>query len=253
MKSIQNKTIFFWGSKWLGKKCLTYLVKRLTNYSDANVIGICVSTTDSEYSKKIREIADSKIISVFTEKEDINIKADLGICIGYPHRISEEAIKNFKNGIINLHFAPLPYYRGSKTLSHAILNDEKKYGLTFHYIDKSLDTGPIIDVKWYPLVKDKSAKQIRIELEKLAYLFFREYLDRMIIDVLPSTPQDEIIKRERITPRFYTRSSIESLYRVSLEESFESIYQKVRALQVDDAQLPFFEKDGNKIYLSLGK
>lgn len=255
-KSI-NKRIFYWGSKPLGYKCFKYLLDVINKeYNDIEIIGVCISEKDIKKDgvkgQNISEIAKKNKIAVFTEREQLALKGDLGICVGYPHKISLETIRKYKNGIINLHFAPLPYYRGSKTLSHAILNGEKKYGLSLHYIDESLDTGPIIMVKWCKLPADKTAEEITRGLEKLAFDLFRSYLHRMLSERLSSIPQEVVIKQKNIKPTFCTRGSIDKLYRISLNWSFEKICRTVRALSLDK-KIPYIEKDGEKIFLVYDK
>lgn len=65
----------------------------------------------------------------------------------------------FKNDIINLpplktinvHCGKLPFYRGRNILNWALINDEKEFGITVHYIDEGIDTGDIILQKLYPI------------------------------------------------------------------------------------------------------
>lgn len=253
-----NKRIFYWGSKPLGYKCFKYLLEIINSqYSGAKIIGVCISEKDIKKDgikgQNISKIAEKYKIPIFTEHDSILLKGDLGICVGYPHKIPLETINKYKNGIINLHFAPLPYYRGSKTLSHAILNGEKKYGLSFHYIDEHLDTGSLIAVKWYKLPEDKTAEEIIKELEILAFDFFKNYSHRMVSDKLPSISQDVIIKREKIKPKSYTRNSLDNLYKISLDWSFEKIYRTIRALSLDKSTLPYIEVGRKRIYLSINK
>lgn len=253
-----NKRLFYWGSKPLGLECFKFLIHVIrTDYPTVKIIGVCISEKDikKDGPKKqdIRKIAKRNDIRIFTENDSILIKGDLGICIGYPHKIPKETISRFKSGIINLHFAPLPYYRGSKTLNHAILNDERKYGVSFHYIDESLDTGPIIDVEWYTLPDDRTAGEITAELEKVAFTFFKSYIHKMLKTILPAVSQEDIIKNKKIVPKFYKRDSLYLLYKVSLNWPFEKIYRTVRALSEDNKKTPYLEKNGKRIYLSTRK
>ncbi len=65
----------------------------------------------------------------------------------------------FKNEIINLprlktincHAGKLPFYRGRNILNWALINDEKEFGITVHYMDEGIDTGDIILQKTYPI------------------------------------------------------------------------------------------------------
>lgn len=45
---------------------------------------------------------------------------------------------------INCHAGKLPYYRGRNILNWALINDEKSFGITVHYVDEGIDTGDII-------------------------------------------------------------------------------------------------------------
>lgn len=52
---------------------------------------------------------------------------------------------------INCHAGKLPLYRGRNILNWAIINDEKEFGITVHYVDEGVDTGDIVLQKTYPI------------------------------------------------------------------------------------------------------
>lgn len=52
---------------------------------------------------------------------------------------------------INCHAGALPFYRGRNILNWALINDEKSFGITVHYIDEGIDTGDIILQKFYQI------------------------------------------------------------------------------------------------------
>ena len=60
-------------------------------------------------------------------------------------------VDKFKNKIINCHAGNLPFYRGRNVLNWVLINGEKYFGITVHYIDKNIDTGDIIVQKKYPI------------------------------------------------------------------------------------------------------
>lgn len=53
--------------------------------------------------------------------------------------------------VINCHAGKLPYYRGRNILNWALINDEKEFGITVHYVDDGVDTGDIILQRTYPI------------------------------------------------------------------------------------------------------
>lgn len=55
---------------------------------------------------------------------------------------------------INCHAGKLPYYRGRNILNWALINDEKEFGITVHYVDEGIDTGDIILQNVYPITDE---------------------------------------------------------------------------------------------------
>ena len=55
---------------------------------------------------------------------------------------------------INCHAGKLPYYRGRNILNWVLINDEKEFGITVHYVDEGIDTGDIILQKSYPITDE---------------------------------------------------------------------------------------------------
>jgi len=58
---------------------------------------------------------------------------------------------NKKLGIVNVHYAPLPKYGGYWPEMWAIWNGETRFAVSMHYVEKGLDTGPIIDQYWFDI------------------------------------------------------------------------------------------------------
>lgn len=63
-------------------------------------------------------------------------------------------------GTINLHASLLPQYRGAAPINHAIMNGEKKTGLTTFYIDEKIDTGKIIMQHEMDIGDDETAGEL---------------------------------------------------------------------------------------------
>ena len=69
--------------------------------------------------------------------------ADLQIVVAF--RMLPEVVWSMpKYGTFNLHAALLPQYRGAAPMNWAIINGEKKTGVTTFFIDKDIDTGRIM-------------------------------------------------------------------------------------------------------------
>jgi len=74
----------------------------------------------------------------------VSLKSKIGLFTG-GGIISENIIKLFKDGIINLHVGNLPEYRGMDTIEATILEGNfNSATLTTHFMENKVDTGPIL-------------------------------------------------------------------------------------------------------------
>lgn len=71
-------------------------------------------------------------------------KADLAVVVAYGRILPESFLGAFPKGCINVHFSLLPKYRGAAPVNWAIVNGEKKTGITTMQMDSGLDTGDIL-------------------------------------------------------------------------------------------------------------
>lgn len=70
--------------------------------------------------------------------------ADLVVLAGYMRLVSPEFVRAFPGRVINLHPALLPAFPGTTSIEDALRHGVKVTGVTVHFVDEGLDTGPII-------------------------------------------------------------------------------------------------------------
>lgn len=89
--------------------------------------------------------------------------ADMFVVVAF--RMLPEAVWAMPpKGTINLHASLLPDYRGAAPINHAIINGEKKSGITTFFIEKEIDTGKIIDSSEVKLSDDMNAGMLHDRL-----------------------------------------------------------------------------------------
>jgi len=81
-------------------------------------------------------------------------KIELGVSLSYNQIFRRPIINAFPAGIINCHAGKLPFYRGRNILNWAIINGEREFGITAHYVDEGIDTGDIILQRTYPIAPE---------------------------------------------------------------------------------------------------
>lgn len=93
---------------------------------------------------------------------------------------------------INCHAGKLPYYRGRNILNWALINDEREFGVTVHYLDEGIDTGDIILQRCYP-ISDQDCYSTLLEkaYQGCADCLY-EAVNRINLGVSSRTPQSTI-------------------------------------------------------------
>lgn len=95
----------------------------------------------------------------FIEKIKLYV-CDLFVSMSFNQIFKTEIINLAKYKTINCHAGKLPFYRGRNILNWALINDEKEFGITVHYVDEGIDTGDIILQRGYPITDEDSYKTL---------------------------------------------------------------------------------------------
>lgn len=108
---------------------------------------------------KSREEFDKEIIKILKEKN-----VDLVLLIGYMRILSSEFVNAYRNKIMNVHPSLLPAFGGGmdKGVHQAILDyGVKVTGCTIHFVDESIDAGPIIVQKVVEIAEDETVGSLK--------------------------------------------------------------------------------------------
>ena len=101
-------------------------------------------------------------------------------------------IATARTAAVNLHYAPLPRYRGVSPIAWALINGETQHGVTLHLIDEGIDSGPIIDVQTVPIHPDDTGRTLYDRCATAGVAQFGAWWPRLRDrDIIKATPQDE--------------------------------------------------------------
>ncbi|GFI17950.1 methionyl-tRNA formyltransferase [Lachnospiraceae bacterium] len=231
-----DKEVALRGVKYLKEKGVDILCCLISKIKDNNSLF-------SQYCK------DNKIEIYNTEtKKEIIRKysddsIDLLISFTYPLKLEEEIICKAKCPI-NFHPAPLPEYRGCGTPCQGILNGEKEWGVTCHYLDKNLDTGNIIAIKKFEIEENKH--YTGMDLSKYSW----EVCYKLLCDIVDKyTAGIELEASSQSGGNYYSKKYLEQLKEIKVDDSAELILKKVRALWYPPFEGAYILLDGKKFYL----
>ncbi|NIA01902.1 MAG: phosphoribosylglycinamide formyltransferase [Nitrospirae bacterium] len=136
--------------------------------------GIWVKTAN-----RTREEFDQKVAELLEKYE-----VDLIVLIGYMRILTSEFIEKFRNKIINVHPALIPKYAGKdffgQSVHEAVLaSGDKETGMTIHYLDEGVDTGPIILQKTCPVYVEDTVEDLKDRVQALEKKWYPEVIRQL--------------------------------------------------------------------------
>jgi methionyl-tRNA formyltransferase len=118
------------------------------------------------------------------------LKADVGVAVSYGRIIPEDLFHALTYGCFNIHFSLLPRYRGAAPVQWALTNGDAETGVTAFWMEKTLDTGPIILQKAVPIEPLDTADTLFDKLIPLGIDVMRESLQKIRSGDCTGKPQE---------------------------------------------------------------
>lgn len=97
-----------------------------------------------------------------------NYSAELIVLAGYMKLFQPPFVRKYHNRIINIHPSLLPAFPGANAVADTLEYGVKLTGVTVHYVDEGVDTGPIIAQTSIPVYDndDEESLHKRIQIEE---------------------------------------------------------------------------------------
>ncbi len=119
-------------------------------------------------------------------------RCDLMASMSYDQFLGEAVRAMPEYGFINCHAGALPFYRGRSVLNWAIINGERRFGVTVHYVDGGIDTGDIILQNFAPIGPDEDYAEVVERAHRLCADSLYDAIDRIASGQVTPRPQAEI-------------------------------------------------------------
>jgi len=115
---------------------------------------------------KKREEFDQRLIQIIK-----GYNPDLIVLAGFMRILSEVFVDKYMGELINIHPSLLPKYPGLETHKKVIENGDTHHGVTVHYVDKTLDGGPICAQSKIK-VTTKNANNLEEQIHKIEHQIY---------------------------------------------------------------------------------
>ena len=135
-----------------------------------------------------REEHEREIISVLREH-----RVDLICLAGYMRLLSPCFIEAFRGRILNIHPSLLPAFPGLDAQRQALEHDVKVSGCTVHFVDETLDGGPIILQRTVPVIQGDTVETLSARILEQEHQLYPE----AVAIVLTADSTDKSVRDQR--------------------------------------------------------
>jgi len=126
------------------------------------------------------------------------LSVDLVVLAGYMQLLSTAFLARFPGRVINVHPALLPAFPGLGAIEQALAYGVTVFGVTVHFVDDGVDTGPVILQRAVDLPEVRSPEEVRERLRPLEHELLPESV-RLIaagaVALDPRNPRRVLISR----------------------------------------------------------
>ena len=117
------------------------------------------------------------------------LNPDLFLVASYPRILSPATLARARLGGLNVHTAPLPRHRGPDPIFWTYMDDDSEAGVTVHWMDAGIDTGPIGAMHTIALARGRPSRELYFELAEQAAELVSKVLAQIARGTLPRLPQ----------------------------------------------------------------
>src|SRR3990170_3440366 len=132
----------------------------------AKKAGVPAVVVDHRAYGKDRVAFETELVKVLKES-----RVDLVVFAGFMRLVTEQFIGAFPGRIMNIHPSLLPAFPGAHGQRDALAHGARVSGCTIHFVDASLDGGPIILQKAVPVRDDDTEETLAARILEQEHVF----------------------------------------------------------------------------------
>ncbi len=134
-----------------------------------------IETLAVERKGRKREDHEEEIIGIIRER-----RVDLVCLAGYMRLLSPCSIEAFRGRILNIHPSLLPSFPGLDAQRQALEHGVKFTGCTVHFVDETLDGGPIIAQRVVPVLPEDSVETLSARILEQEHQLYAEAVAKVL-------------------------------------------------------------------------
>ncbi len=144
-------------------------VKALERAAAANVPAVVV-----EHTGKERVVFEEQLLAVLADHA-----VQVVVLAGFMRVLTSHFVDRFPLAIINTHPSLLPAFPGVDAPAQAVAHGVKLAGVTVHFVDATLDGGPIIAQASVPVLADDDGKSLHTRIQREEHRLLPDVVQRL--------------------------------------------------------------------------
>ncbi|MHC0039449.1 phosphoribosylglycinamide formyltransferase [Pseudoneobacillus sp. C159] len=109
-----------------------------------------------------------------------NRDVDFIVLAGYMRLIGATLLQEFEGRIVNIHPSLLPEFPGLDAIGQALAAGVKVTGVTIHYVDAGMDTGPIIEQRKVVVVPGETLETLQAKIHAIEHKLYPAVLQQVL-------------------------------------------------------------------------
>jgi phosphoribosylglycinamide formyltransferase 1 len=105
---------------------------------------------------------------------------DFIVLAGYMRLIGPTLLKEFEGRIVNIHPSLLPNFPGKDAIGQALAAKAKWSGVTIHYVDEGMDTGPIIVQERVRVEESETRESLQEKIQAIEHKLYPSILQMLL-------------------------------------------------------------------------
>ncbi|WP_102260934.1 phosphoribosylglycinamide formyltransferase [Mesobacillus jeotgali] len=110
----------------------------------------------------------------------ISLDVEMIVLAGYMRLIGPTLLEAYEGKIVNIHPSLLPAFPGKDAIGQALAAGIETTGVTIHYVDEGMDTGPIIASASVRVEAGETRESLQKKIQRIEHSLYPEVLEKLL-------------------------------------------------------------------------
>ena len=120
-----------------------------------------------------------------------SLEVDMIVLAGYMRLIGPTLLNAYEGKIVNIHPSLLPAFPGKDAIGQALAAGVEKTGVTVHFVDEGMDTGPVIASTAVKIAPGETRESLQKKIQRIEHSLYPEVLEKLL------NGEEEAVKWEK--------------------------------------------------------